>query len=316
MRLAAPLLLALLACLPPATARAGFSAAARDPAGDATAPEPGRDLLAAGIGYDRRSGLVAGAVALRGEPVGAGSFLHIQLGRMTDGRCEGPPVIGLGSFTDEFGASWLRFAAPGQVTARGDVDKRGGGQTVQTFEATSRALRGIRPDCALALLADPSDSTVVYDVVGPFALLPRPGLAVRVGGLPDDLRRGRSYRLSVTVSNPGEARTGPVTVRLRRARGFAGSPRSVRLRAVRPGGRATARFTIRPGSRAGYATDLVVTARAGRLAASAERKVHVTTPDRPSRRGGGGGSGGGGACIQYFPDLSGDTGGSLGLVPC
>lgn len=238
---------------------------------------------------------------------------------MADGRCERPPVVGFGSYTDDYDATWLRFASPTDVTARGDADKDGGDQAVQTFEATARALRGMRPDCALVLLSEPGNAANVYDAIGPVRLIPQPGLSAKAGGLPEDVRVGRSYRLKVTVGNPGDARTRPVTVRLRRAKGVAGAPKAVRLKAIRPGGRATATFTIRPGASARFATELEVVATAGRLTVTDERKIYVSKPNPPSRRGGGGGGGDGGGsrlCVRWIPDFSGESGGSLGLVPC
>lgn len=306
-----------LAVVLPASAGAAFTAVVRDPAGDAASPAPGHDLLAAGVGYDRRTGLVAGSVKLAGDPAGNRAFLHFQLGRLTQGRCEGPPVVALGSYTDEYGASWLRFSGPNQVTGRGDADKDGGNRSIQTIEATARALRGMRPDCALVLLSEPSNAANLFDSIGPFRLVPQPGLSVRTGGVPEDVRSGRSYTLKVTVTNPGDARTPPVTVRLRRAKGVGGTPKAVRLKPLRPGTRATARFTIRPRANARFATELGVTATAGRMTVEDTRKIYVSTPSPPSRRGGGGGDGGGSRlCVRWIPDFSGETGGSLGLVPC
>lgn len=315
--LAAALLLTLLAAALPAGARAAFTATVRDPAGDATSPDPGHDLLAASVGYDRRTGFVAGAVQLRAAPREGRAFLHFQIGRLVGGRCEGTPVLGIGSYTDDFDATWLRFAAPDQVTARGEADKDGRNQPVQSFEARARALRGLRPDCALVLLSEPTDSANVYDAIGPFRLVPRPGLSMRLGGVPEDVRSGRSYTLKVTVTNPGEARTPPIQVRLRRAKGIAGTPKTVRLKPLRPGARATARFTIRPRENARFATELDVTATSGQMRVAGTRKIYVSTPSPPSRGGGGGGGGEGSRlCVRFIPDLSGESGGSLGLVPC
>lgn len=46
--------------------------------------------------------------------------------------------------------------------------------------------------------------------------------------------------------------------------------------------------------------------------------VGVVAPSRPRppAAGGGGGSQRPRTCVKYFPDLSGETGGSLGIVPC
>jgi hypothetical protein len=68
--------------------------------------------------------------------------------------------------------------------------------------------------------------------------------------------------------------------------------------------------------RARTATDLKVTAAAGRLIARQETTtISVRKPTKPGG-GGGGADGSSGTCVRYLDDPSGGTGGSLILVPC
>lgn len=306
--------------LAPAAAQAGFVAFGRDPGGDATAVEAGRDLLAAGVGYDRRSGNLIAAIELRGAPRDGGAFVTVVVARRTATGCDGSPAAGFSSRTDETSARWLRFASPTEVTASGDASKRGGTQPVQQFSIEDRRLANLPVDCALVVLNEPGNPQNVWDHVGPLELRAQPSLALRLGGLPERVRSDRSYSLKVTVSNPGDAPTGRVRVRLARVRGLSATPRALTIRSLAPGRRSTATVRVRLGERAEFATDLRVKVTAGRLTVDDTRRVFVRTPTRaspPSRGGGGGGDGGGSrTCVRWIPDFSGESGGSLGLVPC
>lgn len=297
-------------------AEAAFVADAPDPAGDASSADPAHDILGIGFGYDRRTGQVVGAIRL-GSDVERESAASVTLvaGTRTANGCDGPAIV-LASSTDAFDASWYRFATPETVTARGEAGKRGYLDRVQRYEATGRALRGLRPDCVMAALTEPGNAQNVYDTFGPVRLRPLPGLSLRLGGLPRRTRGGRDYTLKVTVANPGDAPTGRVAVRLARLPGMSARPRALTLRSIAPGRRRTASLTIRFGERAPVTPDLEVTATAGRLRVEEEISTVVSRRDKPGRGGGGGGGGGIGVCTQWFPDFSGETGGSLGLVPC
>ncbi|MDO8188769.1 hypothetical protein Q5424_19940 [Conexibacter sp. JD483] len=301
-------------CLIPAGAQAAFVATGSDPAGDQ--PVPGRDLVGAGVGYDRRSGELVAAVALRGDPVAAPGFLSVLVARRTAGGCDGSPAAGFGSFTDEFDALWHRFASPTTVTAQGESGKRGGATARQQFTVTDRRLAGLRVDCAIVMLSEPGRPELVHDTIGPLPLRALPGLALGLGA-PRRVRSGRGFTVKATVTNPGDAPTGRVVLRLAKARGMSAAPRTVTVRSIRPGGRATVSIRIRLSERADTATDLRVSARAGRLAVVGERTVLVRKPRRdPPSGGGGGGTGGSRTCVRWIPDYSGESGGSLGLVPC
>ncbi len=305
---------AILLSASAAPAHATFIADAPDPAGDAASPDPGHDLLAIGLGYDRASGQLAGAVALRGDPDMPG-FVALVAATRTSTGCDEGPAIGFGSALDDFDAIWLRQDSGTVVTAHGEADKQGAGRAIQRFEVTDEKLARLRPDCVTVSMVDPANPQTVYDTAGPVELVPKPGLAIRLRGVPEKVRSGRAYRLKVAVSNPGDAPTGKIRLRLSRAKGLKAPRRAVTVKSVRPGKKKTATFTVTLSRRARFATDLKMSAKAGRLRATAEKQVYVQTPRRKGS-GGGGNTGTPGTCIKFFPDFSGDTGGSLGLVPC
>jgi len=190
------------------TARAEFVATAEDPAGDSTDPNPGRDIAAVSLVYDRGTGTLTGSVRLGGSPVDAPSFITLLAGARTATGCDAAPVAGLTAYTDEFSADWLLLDSPtGPPVARGEADKRGFDAVVQQFEATDAALRGHRWDCVVATLNEPGNAANVYDTTAPIDLAGQPRLAVRVQA-PEKFRPGRQATVKITVSNPGDARPG------------------------------------------------------------------------------------------------------------
>ncbi|MGE4424936.1 MAG: CARDB domain-containing protein [Solirubrobacteraceae bacterium] len=285
-----------------------------DPSGDAADPHPGRDIVDFGISYDRRTGKMEGAVRLRGGAADAPSLVTLVAGRRTAGGCNGYPAVGFASATDDWGARWLRFQAPAGAGPRGDADKVGRGDAIQRFEATDRMLRGVRSDCVVAFLSQLDDGSVIYDTAGPLPLVPQPELGIRISGVPKRFAPDRRRRIRVTLSNPGEARTGRIRLRVGRARGLVVSPRTRTLPGLKAGGKRTVTLRVTLRARARTATTLKVTARAGKLRASDDASLYLRHRPR-------GGSGGGAGhvprlCNRYSPDLSGRTGGSLILVPC
>lgn len=306
------------ACLAAASAaHAAFVGEATDPAGDSTSPEAAHDIVAAGFGYDRATGRMAAAVALRDAPYSAtAATLVTYAGRRTATGCDVHPIAGFAVSTIAWSGEWLRFNEPGVIAFRGEADKRGGSTRVQEIEAVDRRLAGLRLDCAEIALMHPGGEPVVFDSMS-VDLRPLPGLGVRLSGLPGTVRSERRHTLLIKVTNPGDAPTGRVQVRLGALRGMS-AKRSYVIPSLRAGASRTIRVRVAFTRRARSSNDLTVTATAPRLKATAERRVRVS---HPTRGGSGGGSGGGGGgtpsvCTQYFPDLSGQTGGSLGLVPC
>ncbi|MDO9409353.1 hypothetical protein [Patulibacter sp.] len=299
---------------PPASAV--FVGEAEDPAGDATVPDPQRDITAAGFGYDPDTGRMGAAIRLRGAPAGAPTTLIAYAGIRTPTGCDRGPAIGFGSDADRSDASWLRTTVDGAPQSRGRLSKAGVGSALQRFDVQSSLLKGLTVDCALISATAPGDAATVYDQLT-LDLVGQPALGVRLSGLPSSVQASkRRHALRITVSNSGHGPTGRVRVRLAAVRGVAPTRRTVSLASVAPGKTRTTTVRVRFTNRARLRNQLPVIATAGRLTARAERTVRVVQPDRRPSGGGGGGSGTPATCVQFFPDFSGGSGGSLGLVPC
>ncbi len=309
---------AVAALAPMASASANFVGQAKDPAGDAADPNPGRDIVGAGLAYDPRSGGLVGAVAMRGEPGDAPGLLTLFAGMRTASGCNGYPAFGFGSLTDERGASWLRLDdGSGTAAARGDADKDGYRSALQELEATDRRLAGRRPNCAIAMLTEPGNAAVVYDSVGPIALVGQPVLGLRIGRVPKRIPEGKRRTIRVTVANTGNAPTRRVRLKVARAKGLKATVEPRVLKPIEAGHKRTVSVAVTLGAKASLATDLKVSAKAGKLVARAEDTLYVRRKGKPSTGGGGGGGyDGPKTCVRFIPDLSGETGGSLGLVPC
>ncbi|MDP2710046.1 MAG: hypothetical protein Q8O56_02400 [Solirubrobacteraceae bacterium] len=298
-------------------AQASYFGTAEDPRGDALDPNPGRDLAAASLFYDRRAGTLTGAVRFHGPPEQAPSFVTLVAGLRTATGCDGYPALGFGSLSDAFSARWLRMNDSSGAGPRGSADKRGGGDAVQQFSVTDRQLAGMRPNCAIATVTDPDNSAIVYDTTGPIALAAQPELAVGLSRVPDVLVASRPRRITVTVRNVGDAATGLVRVRFGLVRGLRTVPRAVTLRSIAPGARRVTNVRVTLSPRSSLRTPLKVRATAGKIEARVEATLHRRQITRPST-GGSSGSGNRGSqlCTRFQPDLSGQTGGSLVLVPC
>jgi hypothetical protein len=293
-------------------AQANFVATATDPTGDATDATPGRDITGVGLSYDRRSGQLVGAIRLRGEPSHeSNAFVSLFAGRRTPSGCNGYPAAGFGSYSDELGASWLRLDDAAGNGPRGEADKRGYLAEIQEFEVSDRQLADRRLDCVIATLTEPGNPANAYDTVGPIALVGQPTLSLRIAGVARAFGVGRPRTVKLTLTNDGDAPTGRVRLRFGHARGLTVKTKTRTLRSISPRRRKTVTATVTLGDRARTATDLKVTATAGRLIAREESTLYVRKPSKP-----GGGGGSTRTCVRYQADLSGETGGSLILVPC
>src|SRR5690606_1910366 len=90
---------------------------------------------------------------------------------------------------------------------------------VETYVATSAGLRGLRPQCIIARLANADDPTIVYDVAGPFTLKRLPELELSLGRVPA-MEAGKPRKVRVTLRNVGDAATGRLRLQSQRARGL------------------------------------------------------------------------------------------------
>jgi len=297
-------------------AQGSYFGTADDPSGDSSDPSPGRDLTAAALSYDRRRGVLEGAVRMQAPPGQAPGYVTLFAGLRTATGCDGYPALGFGSASDAFSARWLRLDDPSGAGPRGDARKRGGDTAVQRFSITDPQLAGLRPNCVIATLGNPDDATAVYDAVGPIELVARPELTVELSRVPTFLVGGRTRQITVTVRNVGDAATGPVRVRYALARGVRTQPRARSLPSIAAGGRRTTKVAVTLSARGTGSARLKVRATAGPLEARDDAALNRRRATKPGTGGGGGGGGGSHLCTRYQADLSGQTGGSLILVPC
>lgn len=302
-------------------AQAELLGGGEDPAGDATVPGAGRDLRAVAISYDRRRGSIVGAYRLGAAPSATeDADVTLVAGRTSPTGCDAYPAIGFRTTTYRSASQWLNLPQASGGGASGTADKRGIGTPTARIEAVDDRLQGGRPDCVVAFLTDPDDASVVHDTAGPFALTPQPVLQVRLRGVPSTLTAGKSRRVRVTVSNVGEARSPRTSLKVAGARGLRATPRTATVAPLAAGASRTVSMRVRLSARARSSTTLRVTGTAGRQRVVAEADVRLRRPSRPGGGGSAGGGGGGASspkvCTRWFPDLSGETGGSLGLVPC
>jgi len=297
------------------SASANLIGDAKDPAGDATDPSPARDLLGAGMAYDRRRGALVGAVALRGAPTrDTAGFLTLFAGTRTPAGCTGYPAIGFATTTSDLSARWTVLRGGPSPDATFPAEKRGGRDTVQRFEIVDPRLKSHRPDCVIATLTDPANVQNVWDAVGPLDLRAVPVLSARLRGVPSRLAAGTSRRVRVTVRNEGDAPTRAGRLRVTGVRGLRATPSSARVPSIPAGGSRTVAFRVALTTRARSSTPLRVAVSAGDRTVRTEGRILLRRP-----KAAGGGSGGGGGtrtCTRYAPDPFGDTGGSLVLVPC
>lgn len=259
---------------------------------------------------------MVGLIALRGSPGDdGGAFITIYAGMRTSTGCNGYPAGGFGAMTDGWDAIWVRQNAPGQ-TQHGEADKSGYRSNVQRFEVKTRKLAGRKWNCLAATLTDPEHPETVYDRIGTVGFRGLPSLRLKIQKVRRAVPVNRTRRIKIVVANPGDAPLRGATVRFARDHGVKVWPRKRRLGIIRPGKRWIVFARVRPRKAAGSSASLKVTVRAGKLVARSTRNFKVKQLRRRPGGGGGGHSGGSGVCVQYFPDLSGESGGSLGLVPC
>lgn len=293
------------------SASANFITVGIDPAGDSTDPNPSRDIIKVAISYDRRSGNLKGGVVLGGTPASeTAANLTLFAGRRTASGCNGFPAIGFGTQTDVRGADWVFLKSAGAKPIAGAATKTYDG-AAEEYEATARQLAGQRPNCVIAQLNDPANSSVVYDVAGPYKLRGLPELEAKIVRVPPVMRLNQTQKIRVAVRNPGDAPTGRVRLTVGKARGMkVNMPRA--LASIRPGTRRTVTLRVTLNRRAKTSTALKVTAVAkNRLRASDEETLYLSKGSRKPANGGGGSESGSKLCFRYtwLPPYS-------TLVPC
>lgn len=297
-----------------ATADAGFIAETRDPSGDSTSALPAHDLLGAGIGFDRKSGYMVGVVALRAAPGSdTAAFVSVYAGTRSAGGCSNVPAAGFAAFTDTWSASWFRQDSASKIR-HGEADRSGYRSNIQKFEIRDRRLAGKKWDCLGAVLTDPEDPSIIHDRIPIAFFKGLPSLGVKVPAVRRAIPPNRVRKVRIVVRNPGDGPLRNLRIRIQRSRGLKVSPWFKKVPLIRPHSRRVVTLRVRLFRSAGRKTKLRVRLRSGKLKARAGTTLRLKLPKKKPAPGGG--NGGSGVCVQYFPDLSGETGGSLGLVPC
>lgn len=297
-------------------ADAGFIAETRDAARDSTSSAPARDLLAAGVGYDRRSGYMVAAVALRGAPSEESrAFISIYAGTRSPTGCDRLPAAGFGGFTDSFLGTWFRQDSP-SMRRHGEADRSGYRSNVQTFEIRDRRMAGKKWECMGALLTHPTDTTIIYDQVPLKFFKGLPALALKMPKVKRALRPNRVRKLRVVIRNPGDGPLRNVKLRVEPTRGLRAAPRVKKIKLIRPRTRRVVWVNVKLSRRAGSKANFRVFVRSGKLKTRGRSVLRLKLPKKPPRSGGGNSGSGSRTCVQWIPDFTGESGGSLGLVPC
>lgn len=249
-----------------------------DPTGDG--PDPGRDLNGSTVRYDRATGALRFTIELAGEPAPAGATRYIGgLGhRNAQGDCAAPLFMLAAELPDgptiwmrddgEPGAASLKAAttrrssgATVSAASQGNANRSISGRTITLSVPENAAFKDGSPGCAIAIVSD--DSGILDDAaVFPVKPVPRAGLRVRLAGA-KAVRPGRSVRVKVRVTNPGNIATRKVRVKLGMKGAATIRPRARKIGRLRPGTARTFRVRVKAGRKARGKLRLKARANAG-----------------------------------------------------
>lgn len=271
--------LAFFAFAGPASATV-YSGSASDPAGDG--PVPGQDLISADARFDSASGTLDFEVRLAGPPSGE-LQITTGIGRLTgSGDCR-TPLVALGTFFPSGNTVWvLETDGSSPAEEEGDGTRSVNGSTVKLRADDSR-LKGLGPDCAEAVLSDPSDPAVVYDQTTTFALKPpppKPRLKAKVSPV-GALKRGASKVVKVRISNTGKAAARGVVVRAQVKGAASLTPRLRKLGKVAAGKSKTARFRVKVNRRGKGKVTITARASGHKVKARSVTSFRVRVPQPP-----------------------------------
>lgn len=218
-------------------------------------PSPARQIAAATVSQDLRTGRIGGTVRLgQAATAETGADLAIGFGSQDENICRGETEITLDT---------VPGGSPGATYT---------GATV-TYHETRESAIGADWNCAYAVVVPKGDFSETYDgLIGPL----QPVYAPRAPKLRLQLKRslslkaGRWAKVKLTASNPGNAATPKVRVRLR-AKGVKLKPRRLELARIGAGKKRSATFRVRLAGRP--KGTVAVSASAGRLKAGARLRV-------------------------------------------
>jgi hypothetical protein len=230
------------------------SAAAEVRSGSATDPvdeglSGGLDLVAVSAGYDTGGTITAELTTRETPEVNPEAGIVIGLGTLEESECEGPYALILGLDSQPLGAAWTYNGSKG--TAQMSVS----GATT-TLSATGSALSGQPFNCAEAFsFVTEEEELAAVDVTAPFGLVgplpppvtsppsspppsnpapPAPTPTPKVANLTFHsktvtLHRNAWKKITVKVTNTGNADAGKVSLKIGKARGVTIKPKSGKL---------------------------------------------------------------------------------------
>jgi hypothetical protein len=316
-----PLLLgatALAALVFAAPGQASFAGSATDPEGDATDGHAAHDIVGFGALHSPGSGTLTGVIQLAGASADGGDSVQagISVARRTPDGCPAYPAVGLASVIRTGGPSvrwsWMAGAAP----SSSDDDGYGRRETLENgrllrFEVSDDRLKEGRFDCVLAWTNHSRTPETQIDVTSVTPMTAQAELTATLRGVPKRQKAGQRRTVRLVLHNPGHARTGKIRISVGKQRGL--SVRHARtVSPLGPGARRSVRVTTSLSPRStSPTTTLRVTASAGSLKTRAEGVLR-----RTGSAGGSGGSHTPQLCNRWLPDITGNSGGSLTLVPC
>ncbi len=303
-------------------AAASYAGSGTDPKGDATDGSAAHDIVGFGALHSPGSGTLTGVVQLAGTSAdgGDGVLAHISAARRTPAGCPAYPAIGLASFIRTGGPSvrwgWMAGATP----SSGDDDGFGRRETLENgrllrFEVSDDRLKGGRFDCVFAWTSHTRTPDAQIDVTAVKPMTAQAELTATLRGVPKRQKAGQRRTVRLVLRNRGHARTGKIRISVGKRRGL--SVRHARtVSSLKPGAQRTIRVTTSLTSKAKSTTPLRVTVSAGSLKTRVDGELRRTGASGGSGSGSGGGSDTPQLCNRWLPDITGESGGSLTLVPC
>jgi hypothetical protein len=269
--------------LPAAASATTFSGASSDPSGDG--PSSGLDITRTEVSYDSGQGSANFTVRLAAAPAG-NPQVTTALGRTASAGSCGAPMILAGAFLPDGQTIWLLEQAGASPAEEQDEGTRSISGSTLTLKASDPRLKGLDPNCAVAVLSDPDDTATIYDETASYAVKPpppKPRLTANIGSI-GSLKRKASKLVSVRVSNQGQAAARKVVVRAK-IRGAASlRPQVRKLGTIRAGKTGTARFRIKVSARGKGKVSIAarVTGRKVKASASTSFRIELPKPSHPT----------------------------------
>jgi hypothetical protein len=266
------------------------SGAATDPVesgpGSEERIEPGQDIVAVNANYDTTAGTVTATVTTNGAPTTSNSFLLVRFSTVEDGECVRPRVF-LGASYSSGSGEWLIEDTSGGSTSPATATKSIAGNAT-TLTATATALANQPYACAEAYVLDetqPSGEQVLEGLTAPIQLVgpppppppaspppstpttpppapaPTPRANLVVSPKTVIVHRNKWKKVTVKITNTGDAAAGKVALKIGKARGVGIKPKSgkLKLKSIAAGKSKVASFKVQLTKKAKARSKLTLT---------------------------------------------------------